>query len=249
MGSVGAEFLKLKRSLSWAVVLLLPTVAIVTGTATTLASGHPLEDGWHTLWMRVVVFYGLFPLAIGVATLASLVWRVEHQGGNWNALMSRSVPSAHVVLGKLSVLAVLAAAMQVVLVAGVVVVGELVFALPGTLPARYLPASVVIVVACLPVAALQSGLSMLMRSFAAPVAVALPGAAAGVLLLMTGLEVPATVLPYGLLGRATQLGTGMFIDGGAVTAGAVTTSAAAALVLTAAITAATASLLDRLDIR
>lgn len=249
MGSVRAEFLKLKRSLSWAVVVFLPLMAVVTGATNTAVSGKPLEDGWDTLWLRVVVFYGLFPLTLGVGALASLVWRVEHQGGNWNALIGRPVSSLQVVLGKMAVLAVLAAAMQAVLVAGVVVVGKLLFALPGVLPAEYFLVSAVIVLACLPVAALQSGLSMLMRSFAAPVAVALLGATLGMSLLIVHLEVPAVLLPYGLVGRATQLGTGQFVDSGTVTSGVVTALTVAALGLTSVVTAVTAAVLDRLDIR
>lgn len=249
MGSVRAEFLKLKRSLSWFVVVLLPLLAVLTGAANTVVSGQPLEDDWHTLWMRVVVFYGLFPLAVGVAVLASLVWRVEHQDGNWNALMGRKVSSFHVVVGKTAVLAVLAAAMQAVLVAGVIVVGKLMFALPGTLPPRYLLVSAVIVLACVPVAALQSGLSMLMRFFAAPVAVALLGATTGVLLLVIRLEPVAMTLPYGLLSRATQLGTGMLTDTGNVTTGLVSVVVAVSLGLTAVLTAGAAAVLDRRDIR
>src|SRR5699024_7547755 len=147
-----------------------------------------LGEGWHTLWMRVVVFYGLFPLAVGVAVLASLVWRVEHQGGNWDALMGSKVSSFGVVVAKTAVLVSLAAGLPAVLMGGVLLAGKLVFALPGVLPPRYFLVSVVIIVACLPVAALQSGLSMLMRSFAAPVAVALLGATAGTFLLMVRLD-------------------------------------------------------------
>ncbi|MFD3688396.1 ABC transporter permease [Nocardiopsis sp. NPDC058631] len=249
MGVVRAEFLKLKRSLSWAVVVLLPLMAVITGAVNTLVSDQRLGDGWHTLWMRVVVFYGLFPLAVGVAVLASLVWRVEHQGGNWNALMGRKVSSLDVVVAKAAVLAALAAAMQAVLLGGVIVAGKLVFALPGVLPPQYVLVSVVIVVACLPVAALQSTLSMLMRSFATPVAVALLGATAGALLLMTRLDALSMILPYGLISRATQLGTGTFADSGSITVAAVVVPVAAALALTAAVLAAAAAVLDRLDIR
>lgn len=197
----------------------------------------------------MVVFYGLFPLATGVAVLASLVWRAEHQGGNWNALMGRSVSSLQVVVGKTAALAALAAAMQTVLVVGIVVVGKLMFGLPGMLPARYFLVSVVIVLACLPVAALQSGLSMLMRSFAAPVAVALLGATGSVVLLMLRLDVLPMAVPYSLVSRATQLGTGMFVDSGTVTTGVVTAVAVAALGLTAVVTAGVVAILDRLDIR
>ena len=80
MNTISAEFLKLKRSMSWAVVIILPLVLAITGVVNTLVDGNPLEDGWHTLWLRAVVFYGLFPLAIGIGILASLVWRSEHRG-------------------------------------------------------------------------------------------------------------------------------------------------------------------------
>ncbi|MEY8039938.1 ABC transporter permease [Saccharopolyspora cebuensis] len=249
MGSVRAEFLKLKRSSSWAVVVLLPLMAVITGVANTAVSGQELDGGWHAWWLRVVVFYGLFPLSAGVAALASLVWRVEHQGGNWNALMGRRVSSSQVVIGKFAVLAVLAAAMQAVLVVGFVLAGKLLFGLAGLPPARYFLISAVIVLACLPVAALQSGLSMLMRSFAAPVAAALVGASGGVLLLMAGLEAPAVVVPYGLVGRATQLGTGMFVDSGTITPGVLAVVAAAALVLTALVIGTATALLERRDVR
>ncbi|GAB3747706.1 ABC transporter permease [Nocardiopsis nanhaiensis] len=248
MGAIRAEFLKLKRSLSWAVVVLLPVMAVITGVANTLVTDQPLGDGWHTLWLRVVVFYGLFPLALGAAVLASLVWRVEHQGGNWNALMSSRASSLEVVVAKTAVLAALATALQAVLVAGVIVAGKTVFGLPGTLPPVYFLVSLIIVVACLPVAALQVGLSMLMRSFAAPVAVALLGATAGVLLLMAGPEVLSLVMPYSLVNQATQLGTGAFADSGTVTAADAAPLVAASVGLTAAVVAGSAAVLDRLDI-
>ena len=249
MGSVRAELIKLKRSMSWAVVVALPLMAVLSGAGNSLASGRALDEGWHTLWLRVVVFYGLFPLAIGIAALASLVWRVEHRGGNWNALMARPVSSLQIVVGKAAVLALLVTAMQVVLVVAVVLVGKLAFGLPGLLPARYLLAGVLIVLACLPVAALQSALSMLMRSFAAPIALALLGAITSVLFLLTEIDVLITIVPYALLGRATQLGTGTFADSGTITTGIVALLAVASATLTALTVAATSVGLDRRDIR
>ncbi|MFP5068882.1 ABC transporter permease [Pseudonocardia nantongensis] len=249
MGSVRAELIKLKRSMSWAVVVALPLMAVLSGAGNSLASGRALDEGWHTLWLRVVVFYGLFPLAIGIAALASLVWRVEHRGGNWNALMARPVSSLQIVVGKAAVLGLLVAAMQVVLVVAVVLVGKLAFGLPGLLPARYLLAGVLIVLACLPVAALQSALSMLMRSFAAPIALALLGAITSVLFLVTEIDVLITIVPYALLGRATQLGTGTFADSGTITTGIVALLAVASATLTALTVAATSVGLERRDIR
>lgn len=50
MRTIQAEFTKLKRSLGWAIVLLLPLVMVISGSIMTLVDGRPLEDGWHTLW-------------------------------------------------------------------------------------------------------------------------------------------------------------------------------------------------------
>lgn len=249
MGAVRAEFIKLKRSLSWTVVVLLPVAMVIAGAVNTLVSGETPEDGWHTMWLRSVVFYGLFPLAIGIGILASLVWRVEHRGGNWNALMSGPTSSMRIVAAKAVVVAVLAAAMQVVLFLTVTVIGSFVFAIPGPPPGRYVAVSLLIMIACVPVAVLQSGLSMLMRSFAAPIAVAFLGAGAAVVLLLAGLDAAIFVVPYALISRATQLGTGTFGDTGAITGGDVVSIVAGALVLTAALIAVTTAILDRRDTR
>lgn len=82
MGSVYTEFLKLKRSMSWAVVLLLPIIMVSTGSMSSIAGGGQFDDGWHTLWIRSIGFYGMAILSVGIAILASLVWRVEHRGSN-----------------------------------------------------------------------------------------------------------------------------------------------------------------------
>lgn len=247
MGAVRAEFLKLKRSLSWAVVVVLPVTIVFAGVATTLAARGQLDDGWHTLWLQSVVFYGLFPLAIGIGILASLVWRVEHRGGNWNALMSGPTSSLRIVTAKAIVVAALAAAMQAVLLVAVIVIGKFAFGLDGMPPVEYILISVVIMLACVPVAVLQSGLSMLMRSFAAPIAVAFLGAGASVVLLLAKLNAAIFVIPYALIGRATQLGTGVLADTVPITAGDVASITIAAVVLAAVLIFGTAAILDRRD--
>lgn len=249
MRSAAAELLKLKRSLSWAVVVALPVMAVVSGTASTVANGQQLDDGWHTLWLRVVVFYGLFPLTVGLAALCSLVWRGEHSSGNWNALMARSTSSRSIVVGKLAVLVALSAAMQVILVVGVTLAGKTIFGLAGLLPVRYLLASVLVVLASVPVLALQSLLSMVVRSFAPPIGLGLLGAVLSVLLLLTKADIVIAIVPYALLGRATQLGTGTFADDGSVTLGIVLMLVVASALLAALVVAAATARLERRDIR
>lgn len=249
MSAFLAELVKLKRSLSWAVVALLPIVMVASGSVMTLLDGGGLEDGWHTLWMRSFVFYGLFPLSVGISILASLVWRAEHRGSNWNALMAGPTASLRIVLSKAGIVAVLAAAMQLVAVLVVIALGKLAFGLPGLLPPQYLLVSLVIVVASLPVALLQSWLSMQMRSFAAPVAIAFLGSGFSAFLLVAGVDGAIFVSPYAALSRATQLGTATFADTGDITAGILAAIAGASLLLSTALAAANAFVLERVDAR
>ena len=249
MHTISAEFVKLKRSMSLAIVIILPTVLAVTGVVNTLVDGNPLEDGWHTLWLRAVVFYGLFPLAIGIGILASLVWRSEHRGSNWNALMSGPTRSSSVVIAKAAAVSLLAVCMQLVMLVAVIVLGKVVFGLPGMLPSEYFLISLLIALASIPVAALQSGLSMLMRSFAAPIAAAFVGAGISVVLLTVDIEGVIFVSPYGLLSRATQLGTAAFADDGTIGMGIVASIIVAAVLLTTVIVAVTSRILERSDTR
>ncbi|KQU55223.1 ABC transporter [Rhodococcus sp. Leaf278] len=248
MNAFSAEMIKLRRSQAWTVVVLLPLIIAGVGTFNTITSGEELADGWHTLWLRTVVFYGLFPLALGVAVLASLAWRSEHRGGNWNALMSGPVSSVRIVIAKTAVVATLTAAMNVVMLAAVVVLGKVVFSLDGMLPTELFATSALVVVASLPLAALQSGLSMAIRSFAVPIAIALVGAGLSVFLLTAEVTGAIFVLPYALATRATQLATGTFGDSGSLTTAAALSVLAATALLALAVVASTARTLDRRDI-
>ena len=49
-----AELLKLRRSQPLLVVIGLPLFVTGTGIINTLFSGRGLEDGWNTLWLRMV---------------------------------------------------------------------------------------------------------------------------------------------------------------------------------------------------
>ena len=254
MGSIYSEFLKLKRSMSWAVVVLLPIIMVVAGSVSTIAGEGEFADGWHTLWIRSIGFYGMAILPVGIAILASLVWRVEHKNGNWNALMSRPIPSAQVVVGKVAAVAVLAAAMQLVFVVTVITLGKFAFGLPGMLPAEYLLGSVLVIVACVPVAALQSALSTFLRSFAVPVAIALVFTGASTMALLLGVQA-VLVLPYAMLTHATQIGTtlvsgeGTSFNASALTVESVLFGVLVASAVSAVIIAVTAMLLNRSDTR
>lgn len=252
MNVIQAEFMKIKGSLSGLVVVLLPIMAVVSGSLSTLSGGGEFQDGWHTLWIRSVGFYGMALLPVGIGILASLVWRPEHRNGNWNALMSQSVPTHRVVLSKTVAISVLTASMQAIMLLTVLLMGKVMFQLPGWLPATYWIGSVLIVVGCIPLVALQSAFSTFMRSFAVPVAIALIGAGISTVALMIGL--PAAIAsPYALATYSTQLGTTLVGGESTVFDAAAITPATAGLVIVLAavgaalVTGVTTLILNRKD--
>lgn len=248
MGALNTESIKLKRSLAWPVVVLLPIVLVLAGAATQLADGEQPEDGWHTVWLQSVGFYGLFPLAIGIAILGSLVWRTEHRGSNWNALMSGPTTSMRIVVAKATVVAGLTAIMQVILLAAVIMIGKLAFGLPGMLPSEYIGTTALLVLATIPAALTQSALSMFLRSFAAPSAFALVASGISTVALMA-VGNAAIISPYGLATRTALLGTGAFVDTGTITVGDITAVLIAIVLQTVALIAATTVILERRDTR
>ena len=123
MEPVIIEILKLRRSASWGVVLVLPVASVLSACVIV----RPTD--WQLLWIRSVGFYGMALLPVSLAVLASLVWRVDHQGSNWNALMSSSVPTWRTVAAKAIAAWLPAAVMQLVLVLASAAVGSLVLGL------------------------------------------------------------------------------------------------------------------------
>lgn len=123
MGALSAEFLKLKRSLLGAVVIALPAAAVLIGAVPRLLGGTRPEQGWDTIWLQSMVFWGLLPFAIGAALIAALVWRVEHQGGNATALMTSPASTASILLAKTVVIWMLITVMQLVLLGTTLAVG------------------------------------------------------------------------------------------------------------------------------
>ena len=142
MKPVLAEILKLRGSTSWAVVVLLPVASVVS------ACIFVRPDGWRLLWIRSVGFYGMALLPVGLAVLASLVWRVEHRGSNWNVLMSTPVPTWRTVVAKTAAVWLLASGMQLVLVLAMAAVGVGALGLPGAPPGLCLAAGALTAVAC-----------------------------------------------------------------------------------------------------
>ena len=126
--------------------------------------------------------------------------------------------------------------MQAVLVVGTLVSGAFVLRLDGGIPWQLALVGALSVVAALPLVVAQSVLSMLMRSFAAPVAVCLAGCVLGVASVTSvGLRPLSYVLPQAINTRALNLGSTALAGSGGLTAADVVPMLLTALGLAAAL--------------
>ena len=85
-----AELLKLRRSHLWLIAIVLPLLAVITGSINYFSNPGALTHGWDSLFSQVLLFYGMFYLSIGVAVIVAAAWRMEHQGSNYTMLRTNT---------------------------------------------------------------------------------------------------------------------------------------------------------------
>ena len=202
---IAVEALKLRRSSVWVVALILPVLAVVSGSINYMMNQSQLSHGWDSLTSQVFIFYGMFFCSLGIALLAAASWRPEHRGTSWNTMRTTEHSPVAVATAKTLVMTAPVTAMQmaVMLLTWAVGAGLGLGAVP---PAAFVAESLFSILAAQPLIAVQSLLSMRMRSFAAPVAVCVPGLVVSMALVMKG-SWGANVWPQALVTRALTLGS------------------------------------------
>ena len=202
---LAAEAIKLRRSSAWVVAVLLPLLAVITGTVNFIMNRESFE-GWISLSSQITLFYSMMFCSLGIALLASTVWRVEHRGTSWNAMRTTPHSPTAVALAKTLVILAPVLAMQSVLLALTWLAGITVAGLGPAIPTAFVASGLLAALGALPLVAVQSLLSMLMRSFAAPVAVAFLGCVVSFGLLAS--QNPLIYLvPQGILSKTLTLGS------------------------------------------
>lgn len=235
-----AELIKLKRSTIWLIALALPLLAVATGTINLANNPDALDAGWASFTSQVTLFYGLLFFSIGIGLLAATVWRMEHRGTNWNLLLTSTRSPVKLVLAKIAVITIPVAFMQLVLVVGAFISGVFVLRLEGAVPWQFAVVGALSVVAALPLIAIQSLLSMLLKSFAVPVAICLLGCVIGVATVTSDALRPLSyVLPQAINTRALNLGSTALAGSGGLTGTDVLPLLGTALILTTAAVALT----------
>ena len=202
---LAVEALKLRRSSVWVVALILPVLAVVSGSVNYMMNRSQLSHGWGSLTSQVFIFYGLFFCSLGIALLASASWRPEHRGTSWNAMRTTEHSPVAVAAAKTLVLTAPVTAMQITVMLLTWAVGVC-LGLGIAPPPAFVAECLLAVLTAQPLIAVQSLLSMRMRSFAAPVAVCFGGIVVGVALVLKGGAL-ANAWPQSLVTRALTLGS------------------------------------------
>ncbi|WP_127841642.1 ABC transporter permease [Actinomyces wuliandei] len=228
-----AELTKLRRSSTWVVAIVLPVLAVVTGTLNVVRNEDALGSGWVPLTSQVVLFYSFLFYSMGISLLTATVWRTEHQGTNWNLLLTSTAAPLRLVAAKTASVLLLVAFMQLVLVAGTAVAGTRVLRIDQPFPWQLALVGLISLVAALPLVVLQSLLSALLRSFAAPVALCLLGCVVGIAsVTSTALRPVSYVLPQAIATRALNLGSSAALaDSGGIVVSDVAPLLASSLVI------------------
>lgn len=177
---IKSENLKIRRSYIWLAFLFIPVVPAVMGTQNYLNNLGMLKNEWYSLWTQVTLFYTDFFFAPLVAIYCSYLWRLENQNKNRHLLLTAPVKACDIFLGKLAVIIRITLLTQLWIFTLYLIAGKLA-RLPGFPPALLF---LYIARGCLggiAVAAVQLLISMQLRSFAAPVAIACIGSITGFL--------------------------------------------------------------------
>lgn len=242
------DLLKYRRSHMWAVLTLVPLIAVAIGAGNYAGNQGQLDAGWTSYLSQIMLFYGMIFMTSGIAIIASAAWRVEHRGHNWHSLLTSTRSAGSLIASKITAIALAAAAMHAMLVVLAVAVG-LVSGVPGAPPGEFFVVALLSLLPAAAVAAWQSFLSMLIRNFAGPVAIALVASIISFGILVSGASCARFVLPPGLLSDTLWLGSTAVAGAGAIDASTVVEVALASTVLTLAGWLAATAYLRATDVR
>ncbi len=192
--SLPSELIKLKRSPVWIAFFIIPIISAVIGTFNFMANQGVLSFTWESLWTQHSLFLGIFFLPPLIGILCSLLWRMEHTGTNWNLMLSLESPWK-LVKDKLLVASGMSA--LCVIWIGILYVGSGIgIGLQSAPPVVFYECMLCGAISCVAISAVQIFLSLVIRSFAIPVGIALGGSAVGLALVVKG---RVYVLPYAML--------------------------------------------------
>lgn len=203
---IRAENRKLRRSAIWLVFLILPFLSAIYGTFNFVQNLGVLKLEWHYLWTQHTLFYATFFFSPLIAVYASCLWRFEHLGHNWNLIAAAPVPRFWLYFAKFVAVAKVTLLTQGWVYILFLALGKLWAKIPGWPPPEIFFWTLRGFFGALVVVALQLLVSMVIRSFALPVLIALGGGIGGMLFVSqgAGLYWPYALMILGMNANKTE---------------------------------------------
>lgn len=172
--AVKAESLKLKRSPVWLAFFALPLISAFFGTMNYKLNIEVLKSEWYSLWSQHSLFLCYFFMPALIGTYCSYLWRLEHTRHNWNSFLTAPLPVSILYLGKLT------QAVRVTILGNLWIF--LLFYVCGRLagiqspfPKEVLEWFLCGTLGAVVICCVQLLLSLMIRSFAVPIGIALAG--------------------------------------------------------------------------
>ena len=203
---IRAEQMKLKRSPVWIAFLLMPIVPAVLGTINYLGNLELLTSEWYSLWTQHTLFTCYFFLPIMVGIYCAYIMRLEQNNHNWNKTLTMPVSKCGIFVSKLIMITFMILISEIWIGVLFVISGKLA-GITAALPIKD------IVIWCIfgtlggmVMAAAQLVISMLIRSFALPIGIALAGGISGLVVLAKDLGHiwPYSLMAYGMNSNSPQ---------------------------------------------
>ncbi|NLY46087.1 MAG: ABC transporter permease subunit [Tissierella sp.] len=168
---IKTEFFKMRRSGIWIPIVFIPMVSVLFGSGNYYLNREILQSQWYSLWTQVSLFYGLFFYAITIAIAASYSWRMEHKDNNWNRILALPYDYSQIIISKLISISIVSLCIQFTLLIFYYLVGEFVFQFQLDFPREVIIWGVVSWIVSISICALQSFISMKIKSFSVPVGI------------------------------------------------------------------------------
>lgn len=166
------EVLKLRRARLWLPLLIMPLLSILYGSLNYAGNQGILQKEWLSLWTQVYLFYGLFFFPCIVGIVCAYIWYGEHKHHNVKLLLTSAYSLRKIIWAKMLVAFVLVMLSQVYFL-GLYSLSGLFFHFKMAFPLELIFWALVASCFSIGLVAIQSYLSLVVKSFAPPIALSM----------------------------------------------------------------------------
>lgn len=178
------EIIKLKYNPVWIPFIIIPVISAGIGTVNFLANQGVLSFTRDSLWTQQSLFLGIFFLSPLIGILAGMLWRMEHQRGNFNIMLT--VTSGVKLIKDKWLTASLLSIMCMVWISIIFIVSGNILGISENVPIEFYYRILAGSLCIIAVAGIQCMLSLIFSSFALPVVIAFFGNISGLVLTVKG---------------------------------------------------------------